>query len=402
VPSVIIATGLFDQRQFRPEAELALRCPQRLGRHCLADAIVRTDGNVTFHSNFNLIEYMFILNILKREKNNFEILRLIAASAVIVGRSRPITGDKKSRDLVLSILHFDYSGSLAVKFFFLLSGLVVTNSLLTNSDLRRFLVARVARIFPALVIVLIISTYIIGPLLTSDPIYTYLSDHATVKYIYNNIILRTEFVLPGVFTDTPQKSVNGAIWTIPMEFFCYVILAILGAVGLSKNRLIFSLIAVVLGSTVLIKPEVLALFGLPMEYYQMMVFFAIGTLIAIWKDKVLINLEVMAALLIATYVFRHTPAFSYIVCTTIFSVAIWISTLPIVLNFRLPGDYSYGTYLAGWPIQQLVYVAFPHMGAVSNWVISLPIAIAFGAVSWHVIEKPAMKFGKKLGGRSRS
>jgi peptidoglycan/LPS O-acetylase OafA/YrhL len=345
---------------------------------------------------------MFVQDILKRENNNFGILRLIAAGAVIVCHSRPITGDQKSQDLVLSILHFDNSGSLAVKFFFTLSGLVVTNSLLINPNLRSFLIARIARIFPALMMILIISTYIIGPLLTSNPIHAYLNDHATVKYIYNNIMLRIEFLLPGVFTDAPQGAMNGSLWTISMEFSCYVMLAILGGLGLSKNRLVFSLIAVALGYTVLINPEILALFGLPTDSYQMIVFFIIGTLAAIWKDKVSIKLDVIAALLIAVYFFRYRPVFSYITCVTIFSIGIWISTLPIILNLRLPGDYSYGTYLVGWPIQQLLHAAFPHMGAVSNWAIALPIAIAFGAVSWHVIEKPAMKFGKKLGGISRT
>jgi peptidoglycan/LPS O-acetylase OafA/YrhL len=345
---------------------------------------------------------MLVSNILKRENNNFEILRLIAASAVIVGHSRPITGDTKSQDLVLFILHFDYSGSLAVKFFFLLSGLVVTNSLLKNPDLLRFLAARIARIFPALIMVLILSTYILGASLTSNPMRAYLIDHVTTKYIYSNIILHSEFMLPGVFTNAPQKAMNGAIWTIPMEFFCYVLLAISGAIGLSKNRFIFSLIAMALGCTVLIKPDVLALFGLPMESYQMMVFFAIGTLLAIWKDQVSINLEVIAALLIATYLFRHTLAFPYIACGAIFTTAIWISTLSAVRNFRLPGDFSYGTYLAGWPIQQLIHTIFPHMGAVGNWVISLPITIVFGAVSWNLVEKRAIKWGHKIGKRKIS
>ncbi len=73
---------------------------------------------------------MTLSQCLTRRNNNFDLLRLIAACAVIVGHAHALVPNDASPDAVLSLLGFDYSGSLAVKFFFFLSGLVVTNSLI--------------------------------------------------------------------------------------------------------------------------------------------------------------------------------------------------------------------------------------------------------------------------------
>ncbi|AJX70893.1 acyltransferase family protein [Burkholderia pseudomallei] len=340
---------------------------------------------------------MLVRDILRRDNNNFEILRLIAACVVIVGHAKPITGDKSAHDLVLDLLHFDYSGSLAVKFFFLLSGLVVTNSLLSDLELRRFMCARIARIFPALMIVLVLSAFLLGPLVTRLPLSQYLSDPATSNYVYKNAILRSEYRLPGVFDHAPQTGVNGSIWTIPLEFFCYLVLATIAAFGLARKRVLFSAVAAGLGLTAMLKPDVSTIMRVPMESSAMMAFFAIGALSAAWKDKVSINLGVIIGLAIGAYLFRRTPMLPYFLCLTIFAAVIWISTLPAVVNFRLPGDFSYGVYLVGWPAQQVVHAAFPTMGALGNWALSVPIAIGFGALSWFIVEKPAIALGKRIG-----
>ena len=81
-------------------------------------------------------------NILQRDGNNFDVLRLIAAIGVIIGHAYAIAPDPNLQDGILSIIGFDYSGSLAVKFFFFLSGLLVTNSILRNSNPFLFILKR--------------------------------------------------------------------------------------------------------------------------------------------------------------------------------------------------------------------------------------------------------------------
>lgn len=82
---------------------------------------------------------MLLAQLLKRDNNNLDLVRLIAACLVIYGHANAIVRPEVSGgDWVASMLVFDYSGSLAVKVFFFLSGLVVANSLLEKNNLLYF------------------------------------------------------------------------------------------------------------------------------------------------------------------------------------------------------------------------------------------------------------------------
>jgi peptidoglycan/LPS O-acetylase OafA/YrhL len=60
------------------------------------------------------------------------------------------------------------------------------------------------------------------------------------------------------------------------------------------------------------------------------------------------------------------------------------------------GDFSYGLYLWGWPIQQLLV---RHFGAaISPWLLfamAAPIALVVAAASWHCIEHPFLRLKTK-------
>jgi peptidoglycan/LPS O-acetylase OafA/YrhL len=126
---------------------------------------------------------MCLSDVLKRGANNFDILRLIAALAVIAGHAYAIAPQPPLQDGIAQILHFDYSRSLAVKFFFFLSGLLVTNSIISNSNPFQFLTKRAFRIFPALFVCLLIAVFIIGPMYTTLPLKQYFSAADTWNYL---------------------------------------------------------------------------------------------------------------------------------------------------------------------------------------------------------------------------
>src|SRR5260370_27283553 len=105
--------------------------------------------------------------VLEKRNNNFDLLRLLAALAVIYGHAYSISPSGEKRDFIQKVLAFETSGSLAVKFFFLLSGLVVTNSVISNPSLGRFAVSRSLRLFPALIVCVCVCTFALGPATTS-------------------------------------------------------------------------------------------------------------------------------------------------------------------------------------------------------------------------------------------
>ena len=187
---------------------------------------------------------MRLRDCLKRENNNFDLLRLAAACLVIVGHAHAVVPATSDPDIVSSILHFDYAGSLAVKFFFFLSGLVVTNSLIRKAAFVPFLVARIVRIFPALIVCVLITALAVGPLLTTLPARAYFSDPGTASYLTRNISLVLQWDVPGAFSANPRHALNGSLWTLPVEVFCYLMLFALGLIGVIRSKILASLVMV--------------------------------------------------------------------------------------------------------------------------------------------------------------
>lgn len=105
---------------------------------------------------------MLLENILKKGNNNLDLFRLIAACMVIFGHAYALLPGYGA-DPIGKLLGFDYSGSLAVKIFFFISGMLVTSSLLQKRSISQYVSARFFRIWPALIVVLLITTFILGP-----------------------------------------------------------------------------------------------------------------------------------------------------------------------------------------------------------------------------------------------
>ena len=62
---------------------------------------------------------------------------------------------------------------------------------------------------------------------------------------------------------------------------------------------------------------------------------------------------------------------------------------------RLPGDPSYGIYIYGFVIQQCIANLLPEQGILLHQITAAIIAIGVGYLSWYLIEKPAISFGRK-------
>ncbi|HIC6877228.1 TPA: acyltransferase family protein, partial [Salmonella enterica subsp. enterica serovar Aberdeen] len=75
---------------------------------------------------------MLVSDFLQRDKNNLDLLRIVCAAAVIFGHSYYLSDAGGSQDPLKELVGFTYSGSTAVKVFFFISGLLVTNSLVAT------------------------------------------------------------------------------------------------------------------------------------------------------------------------------------------------------------------------------------------------------------------------------
>ena len=164
--------------------------------------------------------------------NNFDFVRLVAASMVLYSHHFILAG-RPEEPKVFGIISF---GHLAVVMFFSLSGYLVTQSWQSDPHIFRFAMRRILRIWPALAAAVIFCALILGPLVTSSPLIDYFENGGTWSY-FKNLIIPRAFHLPGVFENNPYPlSVNGSLWTIPIEVLCYMVLGAAGFLGLMKKR----------------------------------------------------------------------------------------------------------------------------------------------------------------------
>jgi peptidoglycan/LPS O-acetylase OafA/YrhL len=333
-----------------------------------------------------------------RENNNFDLIRLIAALAVIFGHSFFLFPTNGYTDPVTKLFDNDYSGSLAVYVFFFLSGIFITSSFDRSNSPVKFILARVFRIWPALIICILITVFIIGPVFTDRSLADYFTAGQTWKYLINNIIMfRFEHVLTGVFSNNFFNiSVNGSLWTLPTEIMCYFIVFITGLLGLLKRKVY---VIIVLMAFYLIRHNhyFINLFEQAANIRQLQ-FFLFGMLSYAFRKYFIIDYKIGLAI-IGSCLVAHAVNFfgvlwlSYI--ALIYSMLL-LATTGLFKKIKLPGDYSYGIYIYGFLIQQIIAHFFPKLTSYPSMLITIPLTCIIGSVSWYFIEHPAIKIAKKL------
>ena len=321
--------------------------------------------------------------------NNFDFVRIVAATCVLIGHHFVFTGQGEPTFFSLHSL-----GTAAVLVFFSLSGYLVTKSWHTDPNVLRFAARRVLRIWPALTLVVVFVTLVVGPLVTIVPLREYFTHSVFLDY-FNTFFLQVRYVLPGVFETNPHAwTVNGSLWTIPLEVRCYLVLAVLGLLGAMKRRSIFLLIAAAYFAWYVYKssPD---LRGAVHYGRELSTYFVAGAVWycfeGSWKKRPLLYLALVlsaaAAMQLAGW--RYTAlliALPYLV--------LWFgsASTPFLRRAGRWGDPSYGLYLFAFPIQQsVIFFAYPQMGFISTLLTAFASTVVIAYMSWHWVEKPALR-----------
>ena len=106
-----------------------------------------------------------IAALLGGRDNNFNLIRFIAASAVLVDHCFALVAPEKAAAAPIDFEALEI-GRYAVDVFFVVSGFLVTRSVLTQPTLVNYAAARVLRLFPALIVVCIFTAFLLGPVVT--------------------------------------------------------------------------------------------------------------------------------------------------------------------------------------------------------------------------------------------
>jgi peptidoglycan/LPS O-acetylase OafA/YrhL len=328
---------------------------------------------------------------------NFDLLRLIAATSVLFSHSFAIAeGTEAGEPLVRLLGHGNIAGLYGVYLFFIISGYLITASLL-RSSLRAYWIKRCLRIFPGLVLCTAL-TATVATLFVAEGHPSAEGWRAAADYVARAILLMDTGGdgLPGlVFTHNDYGTIlNGSLWSLGPEFVCYVAVAVLGMVRLIDLRVAVFLLAAglithwsgSLGRTGF-------LFG----------FFAAGAVLYLWEGRPSLNwrtgLTALAGLALGALL--GVPAIAFMVFGSWLVIALATQTRQVG-NVTRFGDLSYGIYLYGWPVEQAVTFCF---GSSAAWwktfLVSLPLAGLLALISWHLVEGPALRLAKRLSqGRS--
>jgi peptidoglycan/LPS O-acetylase OafA/YrhL len=125
---------------------------------------------------------------------------------------------------------------IVLPMFFGLSGFLVAGSALRTRSTSVFMTFRILRIVPALSTEITLSALILGPLLTTATLYDYFTNKRFFAY-FGNVIGRLRLELWGVFEHNPvPRVVNGNLWTLKPEFYCYALMLVLMLTGIVYRR----------------------------------------------------------------------------------------------------------------------------------------------------------------------
>jgi peptidoglycan/LPS O-acetylase OafA/YrhL len=324
--------------------------------------------------------------------NNFNLTRMLAASAVIVSHSFALPIGSWHEPFI----EYEFTlGGLAVSVFFALSGFLISASFERRPSLMAFGLARALRILPALAVVTTLTALVLGPLVTSLSLASYFGDRHVWSYAPKALSLWwMVFNLPGVFETLRYKVVNGPLWTLYYEVTCYIGLALVMRAEMKAKGippwLIFALYALLYLALVNIGGSHHTQM---LTYAQLSLPFVLGMIAYRFRKHIPANGLIAAGLALLAVICLNFGVLAFeIRMLAVSYAALCLAQINSrrLHRYNMLGDYSYGVYIYGWPIQQLFLLYDPTIHPIALITVTLPAAILCGILSWYLVERPAL------------
>lgn len=332
--------------------------------------------------------------------NNFDFLRFLFAIFVVVSHAYPLSGVGESNQWIYQITNGQIVlARLGLDGFFIISGYFIFKSLQRSNSLFNYFKKRFLRLFPALFVVLVLTLMLI-PLVYEGDI-PFCLNTAYYTYLPNNLSLYLfQPVINGVFDGNHYHSINGSLWTIRYEFSMYIGVAFLFYFRNHDKIVKVVLLSVamfflILNSFYLDRFSGSKLFGMNgYEFLDLGAFFVFGSTLAVFdfgniKRKSLLLAIVL--LLLAIIIYFNMYSLSKHILLSMAIILLGFMPHSILNNFGKFGDASYGIYIYSFPIQQTLMYFFK-LDTLKLMLYSIIISILFGYLSWHLIEKRALKY----------
>lgn len=340
------------------------------------------------------------------QENHFNLLRMLAACAVIYSHSYAICLGTGAEEPLSGIIVPYNLGRFAVWTFFIISGYFITASFERRHTLYGFVAARIIRLYPGLLAALTVTAFIIGPAVSHLASGEYFSTPAPTWYVLRGLTLKyTSSELPGVFTHLPlPEAVNGSLWTLMYEVLCYAMVPFVALCFRSKRAFLFFCLMFA-GLHAMLEYARLYTPGftehqLTAKLHELTLPFICGMAFYRFRFHIPHSLPLFVACLLLILLTREIPFYREIFVPLWGYIVMFIGFLPsrLLAMYNRLGDYSYGTYLYAFPVQQALVQIYHGISPQMLAVAATALTIAFGAISWHWVEKPALalKESKRL------
>jgi peptidoglycan/LPS O-acetylase OafA/YrhL len=332
-------------------------------------------------------------------QNSFQLIRLVLAIAVLYRHSFDLLASGHA-DVVLDLIPpRTHLGRIALCFFMVVSGFLVTHSWFASTGWRDFLGRRVLRVYPAFVVASVFSAFVAAPI--GSPLgFAYLDTLDLGRFLLDVAQLNKLSVPPSFLANPFPGPINGSLWSIKIEFECYLVLMALGLVGLLRQRRAVLSLFVLLLVGHAIQGYVPSRFDRFANHVQLATFFFAGSVAYLYRDRIRRSygwLEIAALATIVTAILE----IGFVELLPIFGtyILLYLAYEPRLMKVALGRrvDLSYGIYLYAWPVQQLTIQALGSAALNPYTLTLLALAISAGLawVSWQFVERPFLALKRK-------
>jgi peptidoglycan/LPS O-acetylase OafA/YrhL len=332
----------------------------------------------------------------------FDFWRFFLSASIIFLHSFHVSYGTAAGGAKVAFLNPAFGAILPI--FFGLSGFLVAGSAIRTAKLSTFLGFRAIRLIPALFVEVTLAALLLGPILTTKPLWQYFTNHDFWAY-WGNIVGRVRFRLPGVFEGNPVPlTINENLWTLHAELVCYGLMAAAMLLGLlHRRRTLLALWGITTAlMTALTLTQGWFLGGTLYSDSLWIYAFCTGVVAFVWRDRIALSPRLALPIAVLYVPMYFVPNLSVLAITPLIYIMIWVGMQPrLQSSLFKKGDYSYGLYLYGFVIQQTIAWALPQ--ARVWWILfpsSLLLTLGFAILSWHWVEKPALRAKKWISRRA--